>query len=577
MKKTFKILTAAALAITASFTTAAMAADNISILIDGVILSARDANGNRVYPIERGGTTYLPVRAIGTAFGRSVDWDGNTRTVYIGGGNRATVSPSDEIQIYIDGNKIDPRDANGASVPPFIEDGTTYMPVRAIAQAFGKSVSWNGEDQQVVLVSPGYEYPWAKAQGDDKFTLIFTGGWDKVHPAHKEWLEYQFKHVFPKLMARWGTTGREAKTVAVKLSDNLTKASRIAETLGPQISVSPTWVIDKTPSDYQYFSHELVHVVQNSPNFKSHWWKENMAEYGCFRYFHSVIDGEEIVYDKNDPEVRDWNWEPYGKCEWFFAYMDSKYPTRKTANGIEPGLIDSINLGIKNGVITDDGIKDLDGNLIHDNDAFNAVVKSVTGFDNIELLRQQYVRDLDSGAWSFNGFDGYEDNFLTDGVDADVTVVNAYSGDSLPLEPGDYQNSLFEDFDMSNELAVQYMGERTVSAYKLVDGDTESPSLWNENSSLEMDLGAKKTFSSYALINGDTNDVDDSWRGMAVREWKLYVSDDGQNWTEADHRTDVIRGASTYDIGNTSARYVKLEVLKTEQETAALYELMLIK
>ena len=36
------------------------------------------------------------------------------------------------IKIFMDGEQLDPRDANGTQVEPFIYNGTTYLPVRAV-------------------------------------------------------------------------------------------------------------------------------------------------------------------------------------------------------------------------------------------------------------------------------------------------------------------------------------------------------------------------------------------------------------------------------------------------------------
>lgn len=56
-----------------------------------------------------------------------------------------------EIKICVDGTEIVPKDANGNPVEPFISDGTTYLPVRAVANAFGKAVEWDGETKTVYL------------------------------------------------------------------------------------------------------------------------------------------------------------------------------------------------------------------------------------------------------------------------------------------------------------------------------------------------------------------------------------------------------------------------------------------
>ena len=55
------------------------------------------------------------------------------------------------IKIYVDGVKIEPADATGKIVEPFIYNGTTYLPVRAVGEAIGKSVTWDGATQSVYL------------------------------------------------------------------------------------------------------------------------------------------------------------------------------------------------------------------------------------------------------------------------------------------------------------------------------------------------------------------------------------------------------------------------------------------
>jgi hypothetical protein len=46
---------------------------------------------------------------------------------------------------------VDPRDAVGASVEPFIVNGTTYLPVRAIAEALGMKVQWDNSSKSVYI------------------------------------------------------------------------------------------------------------------------------------------------------------------------------------------------------------------------------------------------------------------------------------------------------------------------------------------------------------------------------------------------------------------------------------------
>ncbi len=55
------------------------------------------------------------------------------------------------IKITMNGQEVQPKDANGSNVEPFAINGTTYLPVRAIAEALGLNVDWNGATNTVEL------------------------------------------------------------------------------------------------------------------------------------------------------------------------------------------------------------------------------------------------------------------------------------------------------------------------------------------------------------------------------------------------------------------------------------------
>ncbi len=62
--------------------------NNIKIVVDG-----KEVNYN-TEPFIYDGTTYLPVRDIGEAIGKDVNWDGNNNTVYIGDMPNTQTSPN---------------------------------------------------------------------------------------------------------------------------------------------------------------------------------------------------------------------------------------------------------------------------------------------------------------------------------------------------------------------------------------------------------------------------------------------------------------------------------------------------
>ncbi len=72
----------------------------------------------------------------------------------------------DNIRIFMDGEEVQPKDANGNTVEPFIYNGTTYLPVRAVGTAIGKEVSWDGVEKVVYLgAKPGNVENWLDVCG----------------------------------------------------------------------------------------------------------------------------------------------------------------------------------------------------------------------------------------------------------------------------------------------------------------------------------------------------------------------------------------------------------------------------
>ncbi len=67
----------------------------------------------------------------------------------------------DNIKIYIDNVLTETKDADGDTVEPFVYNGTTYLPVRGVAEAMDSEVEWDGETKSVYIwhnVAPGGSY-----------------------------------------------------------------------------------------------------------------------------------------------------------------------------------------------------------------------------------------------------------------------------------------------------------------------------------------------------------------------------------------------------------------------------------
>lgn len=63
---------------------------------------------------------------------------------------------SDNIKIMIDGQEFIPKDVTGNIVEPFLYNGTTYVPIRAISEVYNKVVSWDGENSIVYITNKPY-------------------------------------------------------------------------------------------------------------------------------------------------------------------------------------------------------------------------------------------------------------------------------------------------------------------------------------------------------------------------------------------------------------------------------------
>ena len=169
--------TACAMALSAALTVSAFAATNVTatlrpdvtVRIDGVTCDFYNAQGKEVHPILYNDTTYIPLRAVGELMGKNVNWDGTTGTASLGGtrttGNvtgtpdtaakrtDVTFTLRPEYHIVIDGTERTFVNANGTKVDPAIYNGSIYLPLRAIGEIMGKSVSWDSATQTVRLDS----------------------------------------------------------------------------------------------------------------------------------------------------------------------------------------------------------------------------------------------------------------------------------------------------------------------------------------------------------------------------------------------------------------------------------------
>ena len=59
----------------------------------------------------------------------------------------------ESVTVTIDGEEVELTDADGDSVAPIIVDGSTYLPIRAVAEALGLDVDWDRVNREVQLAT----------------------------------------------------------------------------------------------------------------------------------------------------------------------------------------------------------------------------------------------------------------------------------------------------------------------------------------------------------------------------------------------------------------------------------------
>lgn len=163
--------------------TSASFADSIGVNINGKELTLS------VKPIAKEGRTLVPLRAISEVLGAKVDWDNTTKTV------TATLA-SKIIKLQID-NKT--AQINGKDilldVPATIINGSTFIPVRFIAESFDAKVDWDNSTKTVIINSDIKKYKVIRVVDGDTIKINFNGkeesvrliGIDTPESVHPDW------------------------------------------------------------------------------------------------------------------------------------------------------------------------------------------------------------------------------------------------------------------------------------------------------------------------------------------------------------------------------------------------------
>lgn len=107
--------------------------------------------GRDTKPIVKNGRTLVPIRAIIEAFGGSVGWEEETKSVLLTMEDDTIKLAINSSTAYLNGKK------NSLDVAPTVVNGRTMLPIRFIAEGFNLAVAWDSDTQRVYVISNSFD------------------------------------------------------------------------------------------------------------------------------------------------------------------------------------------------------------------------------------------------------------------------------------------------------------------------------------------------------------------------------------------------------------------------------------
>lgn len=227
---------------------------DVSVELNGVRYVFKDANGQTVYPLIYNGTTYLPVRAVSALMKEPIDWDADSKTVFIGksltfpikstvripDGAAAPAEASDiaalkdlqpglvtgyskpDVTVMYDFEIQSFKDANGLTVYPLNYKGSIYLPVRAISRLMKEPIVWDSA-AKIIAIGDGEEEPEEEPEEESEEE-------DTVFALLEELFESEealYYEASAKVTEIKDATSEQKQAIAASASDNYLKAQSV--------------------------------------------------------------------------------------------------------------------------------------------------------------------------------------------------------------------------------------------------------------------------------------------------------------------------------------------------------------
>lgn len=160
----------AATAMAAVMMTSSAFAGEISVNLDGELVEFAGQE-----PVIVEGRTLIPLRGVFEQLGYDISWDNSTKTAQFKKGDTDVKVTADAKEFNVNGESVE------LDVPAQIINGSMMLPLRAVGEATGLEVNWDGDTKTVDLKTLNYSVN--EVLGDDvEFNYDPETGWVSVKP-----------------------------------------------------------------------------------------------------------------------------------------------------------------------------------------------------------------------------------------------------------------------------------------------------------------------------------------------------------------------------------------------------------
>lgn len=147
MKRSLSIIASLMLAVSSIAPLGHSLAVSVGVTINGQPVQFTEETG--VPFIDENSRTQVPLRVTMEAYGCAVGWDAGTRTAIVSKDGVTVTAPIGQPYITRDGTVIQNDTA------AVIVDSRTYLPIRAVLEAFGATVGWDATSATVIIANSG--------------------------------------------------------------------------------------------------------------------------------------------------------------------------------------------------------------------------------------------------------------------------------------------------------------------------------------------------------------------------------------------------------------------------------------